>query len=173
MVALASAASGHSHTQGQELAISGLGNKLQSELIIENLLAMNVNLNGFLTNKVDRTQYKHLLNIISSAGVAGRHAGSVGCWDAEGIFPNASKISHEGTYFPTTESDLMQSLTNEVCRIHEGYVLDVISSTGVTGGKGWPMGCWDIASKMGKLLVQERFPHYAPSSEVISVKQST
>ena len=78
-MALASAASGNSHTQGQELAISGSGNKLQSELIRENLVAMDVNLNGFLTNKVDRTEHEQILNFISSAGVAGRHAESVGC----------------------------------------------------------------------------------------------
>ena len=32
-------------------------------------------------------------------------------------------------------------LPNGVNRIHGEHVLDVISSTGVAGGKGWPVTC--------------------------------
>ena len=32
-------------------------------------------------------------------------------------------------------------LASKVCGIQEGHVIDVIASTGVTGGEGWSVGC--------------------------------
>ena len=67
-----------------------------------------------------------------------------GRWGAEmqrGISPNASKISQVGKDLHPMESVPTGFLANGVHRIHGEHVLDVISSTGVAGGKGWSMGC--------------------------------
>ena len=57
------------------------------------------------------------------------------------ISPNASKISQVGKDLHPIESIPKGFLANGVHRIHGEYVLDVISSTGVAGGKGWPVRC--------------------------------
>ena len=51
------------------------------------------------------------------------------------------EIAPGGTCLPTQESIPNGFLANRVHRIHGEHVLDVISSTGVAGDKGWPVGC--------------------------------
>ena len=71
--------------------------------------------------------------------------GAEGCrWGAEmqrEISPNTSKISQVGKDLHPMESVPKGFLANRVHRIHEEHILDVIFSTGVAGGKGWPVGC--------------------------------
>src|SRR2546423_1608400 len=55
--------------------------------------------------------------------------------------PKCGKISQGGNYLHTIESDPKGFLANRVRRIHGEHGLDVISSTGVAEGKGWPVGC--------------------------------
>ena len=67
-----------------------------------------------------------------------------GRWGAEmwrEISPNTSEISQDGKDLHPMESIPKGFLANGVHKIHEEHVLDVISSTGVAGGKGWLRGC--------------------------------
>ena len=57
------------------------------------------------------------------------------------ISPNASEISQDGKDLHPMKSIPKGFLANRVHRIYEKHVLDVISSTGVAGGKGWFVGC--------------------------------
>ena len=53
------------------------------------------------------------------------------------ISPNTSEISQDGIDLHPMKSIPKGFLANGVHRIYEKHVLDVISSTGVAGGKGW------------------------------------
>ena len=53
------------------------------------------------------------------------------------ISPNASEISQDRKDLHPMKSIPKGFLANGVHRIHEEHVLDVISSTGVAGHKGW------------------------------------
>src|SRR5437762_3417992 len=78
-----------------------------------------------------------LYPVLGSLGAKG------GRWSAEmqrEISPNASKISQVGKDVHPMESVPKGFLANGVNRIHEEHVLDLISSTEVTGGKGWLAG---------------------------------
>ena len=57
------------------------------------------------------------------------------------ISPNASKISQVGKDVHPMESVPKGFLANRVCGIHGEHGLDVISSTGVAGSRGWPVRC--------------------------------
>ena len=77
-----------------------------------------------------------LYPVLESLGAKG------GRWGAEmqrEISPNASKISQVGKDLHPIESVPKGFLANRVHRIHGEHVLDVISSTRVAGGKGWPV----------------------------------
>ena len=79
-----------------------------------------------------------LYPVLGSLGAKG------GRWAAEmqrEISPNANKISQDGKDLHPMESELGLSLANGVCRIRGEHGLDVISSTGVAGSEGWPVGC--------------------------------
>src|SRR5437764_574911 len=79
-----------------------------------------------------------LYPVLGSLGAKG------GSWGAEmqrEISPNASKISQVEKYLHPIESVPKGFLANRVHRIHGEHVLDLISSTGVAGGKGWLVGC--------------------------------
>ena len=60
-----------------------------------------------------------------------------GLWGVMELSPNVRKSPKRGICLPTTESELEGFLANRVHRIHGEHVLDVISSTGVAGCKGW------------------------------------
>src|SRR2546430_542744 len=78
-----------------------------------------------------------LYPVLGSLGTKG------GRWGAEmqrEISSNASKISQVGKDLHQIESVRKGLLTNGVHRIHREHVLDLISSTGVAGGKGWLVG---------------------------------
>ena len=65
-----------------------------------------------------------------------------GRWSAEmwrEISPNTSEISQDGKDLHPMESVPKGFLANRVCRIHEEHGIDVISSTGVAGSRGWPV----------------------------------
>ena len=67
-----------------------------------------------------------------------------GQWGAEmrrEISPNTSEISQDRKDLHPIESIPKGFLANGVHRIHGEHVLDLISSTGVAGGKGWFVGC--------------------------------
>src|SRR5437868_3848938 len=66
-----------------------------------------------------------------------------GPWGAEmqWKFPPMWEYRPRGTYLYTKESVLGLSLANGVYRIHGEHVLDVLSSAGVAGCKGWSVGC--------------------------------
>src|SRR5438105_8091218 len=92
---------------------------------------------GFLAKRVHRIYGEYVLDVISSTGVAGGKGWLVGC---NGNVPQCGKIARGGNGLLTTESELEGFLANRVNRIHEEHVLDVISSIGVAGGKGGPVG---------------------------------
>ena len=75
--------------------------------------------------------------VLGSLGAEG------GPWDAEmqGIFPRMWESCWRGTYLHTKGSVLEGFLPDKVHRMHEEHVLDVLSSAGVAGGKGWSVGC--------------------------------
>jgi len=58
-----------------------------------------------------------------------------------GYFPQCGKLAQGWTFLGTKKSDLGLFQANKVCRIYEEYVLDIISSTEVSVGKGWPVEC--------------------------------
>ena len=93
---------------------------------------------GFLANGVHRIHEEHVLDLISSTEVTGGKGWLVGC---NGNVPQCGKIARGGICLPTTESELEGFLANRVCRIHGEHGLDVISSTGVAGSRGWPVRC--------------------------------
>ena len=67
-----------------------------------------------------------------------------GQWGAEmwrEISPNTSKISQDGKDLHPMESIQKGFLANRVHRIHGEHVVNIISGTGVAGGKGWLRGC--------------------------------
>ena len=74
-------------------------------------------------------------------GLLGAKGGRWGAEMQREISPNASKISQVGKDLHPMESVPKGFLANTVHRIHEEHVLDVISSTGVAGGKGWLVTC--------------------------------
>src|SRR5438270_515737 len=92
---------------------------------------------GFLANGVHRTYGEHVVDVISSTGVAGGKGWVVG-W--KGNVPQCGEIARGRLCLLTTESELEGFLANRVRRIHGGHVVDVISSTGVAGGEGWLVG---------------------------------
>ena len=71
--------------------------------------------------------------VLGSLGAEG------GLWDAEmqRIFPLMWESRLRETYLHTKGSVLGLSLANRVHRIHGEHGLDVLSSAGVTGGRGW------------------------------------
>ena len=71
--------------------------------------------------------------VLGSLGAEG------GLWDAEmqRIFPLMWESRLRETYLHTKGSVLGLSLANRVHRMHEEHVLDVLSSAGVAGGRGW------------------------------------
>ena len=79
------------------------------------------------------------------------------------ISPNASKISQVGKDLHPIESVPKGLLANRVHRIHEEYVLDLISSTGVAGGKGWLVGVMEMSPNVGKS--PEGGSVYSPQSQ--------
>ena len=93
---------------------------------------------GFLANRVHRIYGGHVVDVISSTGAAGAKGWVVG-WNGKvlqcGRNPQDEKDLHP------TESELGLSLANRVYRIHGEHVLDVLSSAGVAGGRGWSVGC--------------------------------
>jgi len=102
------------------------------------LLTTESELEGFLANRVCRIHGGHVVDVISSTGVAGGEGWLVG-WN--GNVPQRGRNPQDGKDLHPIESDLGLSLANGVCRIHGEHVVDVISSAGVAGGKGWSMGC--------------------------------
>ena len=74
-------------------------------------------------------------------GLLGAKGGQWGAEMRREISLNTSKISQDGKDLHPMESIPKGVLANKGCRIHEGYILDVLSSGGVAGGKGWPVGC--------------------------------
>ena len=95
-------------------------------------------LEGFLADKTHRMHGEHVSDVISSTEVAGGKWWLVG-WNGNvlqcGRNPQDRKDLH------LTESELGLSLANGVLIIHGQYVLDVLSSTGVAGGKECYLGC--------------------------------
>src|SRR5437764_11172693 len=85
---------------------------------------------GFLANGVNRIQGEHVLDLISSTEVTGGKGWLAGC---NGNVPQCGKITRGGICLPTTESELEGVLANRVCTIHGEHVLDLISSSEVTG----------------------------------------
>ena len=76
--------------------------------------------------------------------VLGSLEAMVGAGEAEmlgGIFPKARKIARGEQDWHTTELIAMGFMANKVHGIHYIHVVDVVSSTGVATGKGWPVGC--------------------------------
>ena len=67
------------------------------------------------------------------------------------ISPNTSKISQDRKDLHPMESIPRGFLANGVHRIHGKHVLDLISSTEVTGGKGWLAGCNGNVPQCGKI----------------------
>ena len=59
----------------------------------------------------------------------------------KGNSAQCGEIARGGTCLPTQESIPNGFLANRVHRIHEEHVVNVISGTGVAGGKGWLRGC--------------------------------
>src|SRR5436853_4534537 len=89
-----------------------------------------------------------LYPVLGSLGTKG------GRWGAEmqrEISPNASKISQVEKYLHPIESVPKGFLANRVHGIHGEHVLDLISSTGVAGGKGWLVGCNEDGPECGKI----------------------
>jgi len=74
-------------------------------------------------------------------GLLGAKGGRWGAEMQREISPNASKISQVGKDLHPMESVPKGFLANRVCRIHEEHSIDVISSTGVAGSRGWPVRC--------------------------------
>ena len=103
---------------------------------------------GFLANGVNRIQGEHVLDLISSTEVTGGKGWLAGC---NGNVPQCGKITRGGICLPTTESELEGFLANRVCTIHGEHVLDLISSSEVTGGKGWLVGWNGNVPQCGKI----------------------
>jgi hypothetical protein len=57
------------------------------------------------------------------------------------MLPNVRYYPNDGTDLQPTGSIPKGFGSNEVCRIHEQYVLKVLFILGVSGSKGWPLGC--------------------------------
>ena len=75
--------------------------------------------------------------------VLGSLGAKSGPWGAEmqWKFPPMWEYCLRWTYLYTKESVLGLSLANGVYSMHGEHVLDVLSSAGVAGGKGWSVGC--------------------------------
>ena len=74
-------------------------------------------------------------------GLLGAKSGRWGTEMQQEISPNASKISQVGKDVHPMESVPKGFLANRVCRIHGEHGLDIISSTGVAGSRGWLVRC--------------------------------
>ena len=81
-----------------------------------------------------------LLMLYSVLGSLGAKSGPWGA-EMQWKFPPMWEYRPRGTYLYTKESVLGLSLANGVYRIHGEHVLDVLSSAGVAGGRGWSVGC--------------------------------
>src|SRR5438105_7514582 len=84
-------------------------------------------------------------------GLLGAKGGQWGAEMRREISPNASEISQDGKDLHPIESIPKGFLANRVHRIHGEHVLDVISSTGVTGSKGWLARCNGNVPQCGKI----------------------
>ena len=82
-----------------------------------------------------------LLMLYPVLGLLVAKGGSGGAGMQREISPNASKISQVGKDVHPMESVPKGFLANRVCGIHGEHVSDVISSTEVTLGKWWLVGC--------------------------------
>ena len=65
-----------------------------------------------------------------------------GRWDTEMGWEISPKVrlSTRGMFGRTQESAVGAFMTNEGYSIHGGYIVKVLSSGGVSGSKGWPLG---------------------------------
>ena len=102
------------------------------------MLTTESELEGFLANRVCRIHGGHVVDVMSSTGVTGGKGWLVG-WN--GKVPQGRRNPQDEKDLDPTESELGLSLANRVYRIHGEHVLDVLSSAGVTGGRGWSVGC--------------------------------
>src|SRR5438105_4657618 len=82
-----------------------------------------------------------LLILYPVLGLLVAKGGSGGAEMQREISPNASKISQVGKDLYPIESVPKGFLANRLCRIHGEDLLDVISSTGVAGSRGWLVRC--------------------------------
>ena len=81
-----------------------------------------------------------LLMLYSVLGSLGAKSGPWGA-EMQWKFPPMWESRLRGTYLHTQGSVLEGFLANKMHRMHEEHVLDVLSSAGVAGGKGWSVGC--------------------------------
>ena len=74
--------------------------------------------------------------------VLGSLGGSLGPWDGEMQWKSSFNMgkSPGGEQFHPMNPALMRVVANQVHRVHEEHVLDVVPSTEVAGTSSWPVG---------------------------------